>query len=97
MQAMSITVDGLVEAIKPDKGETFTLKEMQHYVNGLIEIIQLPRIKAVMIVNEDGIGLNLKKNRLACIQLEIELGNNVAEVLGNVIIINVNQTNVSLY
>ena len=62
-----------------------TLEQMQRSVGGLIEYIPnvylMPEISE-MIVNEEGIWLNLKDNYLANMQLQW----NAPRVLGNVLV-----------
>ena len=51
--AKLIKADGTETEVKPADGVKFTLEEMQKYVGGCIEIIDLPSGE-VLIVNEEG-------------------------------------------
>lgn len=51
--AQIIKTTGEVIEVKPAKGKTFSLKELQDIVGGFIEIVHLPNMK-LMVVNEEG-------------------------------------------
>lgn len=53
MGAKYITDFGLVKNIKPKNGSTFTLEEMQGYVQGYIEVVRIGP-DDIMCINEDG-------------------------------------------
>lgn len=61
MKAELIKVDGTRSEIIPKFRFYLTLEEAQDYVGGYIEVIDLPNNK-VMIVNEEGLLLNLPVN-----------------------------------
>lgn len=63
-QAVLIQTSGLITAITPDNGKDFSLKELQGYVGGLIDVAYLPSGK-VMVVNDEGKLNGLPKNDLA--------------------------------
>ena len=54
MKATLIQTNGQHTQIEPLNGKTFTLKEMQAYVKGLVEIVPLPDDKSILICNEEG-------------------------------------------
>lgn len=44
--------DGKESIVKPANGKHFTLEELQSYVGGYIEMLNLPNLK--LIINEEG-------------------------------------------
>jgi hypothetical protein len=58
--AMLIKADTTVEAITPKESECFSLKELQDYVGGYIEILNLEN-DYIMVIDEEGL---LKKKKL---------------------------------
>lgn len=62
-----IKTDGSVQKVQPANGSDFTLEELQGFVDGLIEIIDIGS-DMIMVVNEEGKGvleLNNKATFLA--------------------------------
>lgn len=51
--ALLIKTDGTTINVAPKKGNTFSLAELQHFVDGYIECVRLNRTKC-LIVNEEG-------------------------------------------
>lgn len=64
-EAKLYKTDGTIKSIKPVSGKTFTLKELQEYVGGLIDIQDLPKLKKVLILNDEGKIIGLPRNELA--------------------------------
>ena len=62
IKAQLYKTDGTITNIKPVKGKTFELKELQEYVGGIIDIQPLPRFKKVMVLNDEGKLIGLPKN-----------------------------------
>ena len=58
MKAQLINTYGDVKSVKPKNNKTFTLKELQSFVDGYIQIVKT-RDDSLMIKNEEG-----KLNRL---------------------------------
>tara|TARA_Y100000310_G_scaffold318729_1_gene373146 strand:- start:96 stop:350 length:255 start_codon:yes stop_codon:yes gene_type:complete len=56
--------DNTVEAVKPKQGESFSLKELQGYVGGYIELVKL-RDGTNLVVNEEGLMRRLPVNEEA--------------------------------
>ena len=52
--AVLITVDGVLAAVKPEEpgAKTFTLKELQGYVGGYIEVVSFKH--GLLVVDEEG-------------------------------------------
>lgn len=79
----------IVQIIEPENGKAFDYKELQGYLGGLIEVVPLLPTQAeewkdhVVLVNEEGINLNLPMNILS------RIGNyfNGHTLFGNVLII----------
>ena len=65
IKAQLYKTDGTITNIKPVKGKTFNLKELQEYVGGIIDIQPLPRFKKVLILNDEGKLIGLIKNENA--------------------------------
>ena len=59
-----IKASGELETITPENGDRFTLEELQKYVGGYIEHIQLPH-RELLVVNEEGLLLGLPFNAQA--------------------------------
>ena len=73
-----------IEDVEPDNGEDFKLEELQGYVEGLIEIVDLNDGR-IMVVNEEGLNEGLPVNPLATAIFQECTG--VADyIVGNVII-----------
>jgi hypothetical protein len=53
MGAKLYRVDGTIKKIEPQNGNTFSLEEMQNFVDGYIEVVNMGT-KKFMIVNEEG-------------------------------------------
>lgn len=49
-----IKSDGTVTQIKPKNKRYFTLDELQKYVGGLIDIVNLPNSEYILVVNDEG-------------------------------------------
>ena len=62
--AKLIKTDGTITEVKPNNGKTFSLKELQKFVGGLVEIVPLPSGKEIC-VNEEGKLIDLPKNEEA--------------------------------
>lgn len=82
-----IRTNGTETEITPANGTDFTLKELQKIVGGYIEVVGVEDIgeEALMICNEDGIALELERNKTAT-QLYIKAGG-ATYILGDVAII----------
>ena len=67
--AKLIKASGEVETIKPKNGTDFSLEELQGYVGGYIEIVQLHKENTgnIMVVNEEGKINNLPINHIASV------------------------------
>lgn len=64
MDASLIKTDGCGECITPENEVNFSLDEMQSYVGGLIQIVELGN-GMIMVVNEDGKWMGLDINPIA--------------------------------
>ena len=54
--AILIKTDGGMHGVHPANGSDFSLEELQGFVEGLIEIVELTP-KVIMVVNEEGKGV----------------------------------------
>ena len=59
--AYLVHTDGRKEEVKPKNGTDFSLEELQVYVGGYIQVINLGRSE-VMVINEEGKLKNLPTN-----------------------------------
>lgn len=62
--AQLIKTDGTVQEVTPANGKGFTLEELQGFVGGYIEPVRLGPGKT-MLVNEEGLGMELAYNSVA--------------------------------
>jgi len=62
--AWHIKADDTAAEVHPAQGATFSLKELQGFVGGYIEMVTIGP-ESFMIVNEDGMSLNLPSNERA--------------------------------
>jgi len=83
--AKLIRANGEVVEIEPKDKDSFTLDEMQGYVNGWIEVVYLAS-GDVMVVNEEG-----KLDGLPINEKATELYGSIDTIVGDVMIINRNQ------
>jgi len=63
--ALLMKIDGTQETVTPARGETFSLKELQGYVGGHIELVWLysgEETTGLLVVNEEGMRLELAPN-----------------------------------
>jgi len=63
-QDMLLGVDGSMTPIAPSKGDEYSLREAQAWVGGYIEIVRLDD-EWILVVNEDGIAMDLAVNARA--------------------------------
>ena len=84
MKAQIIKTTGEVIEVEPNNKSDFSLKEMQDIVGGYIEIVHLGNRKC-MVVNEDGVYMNLPLNHKASNMYQRNV------ILGDVLICNSNQ------
>ena len=69
-----LRANGMVEEISPKNGKKFELKELQEYVGGYIEVVQVPEDGfLIAIVNEEGLLKRLPFNSAANIMFGLEL------------------------
>lgn len=69
-----IRTNGIVEEVAPKSGSNFSLKELQEYVGGYIEIVQIPEDNSLIaIANEEGLLKRLPYNSAANIMFGLEL------------------------
>ena len=68
MTAILIPPSGLERPVMPAHGSKFTLEELQAMVGGLIEFIDLPEHK-VMVLNQEGKLMGLPSNPAATLRM----------------------------
>jgi len=64
MKAQLVSTNGDVKSVKPKNNKTFSLKELQSYVDGYIQIVKT-RDDRLMIMNQEGRNNNLPYNEIA--------------------------------
>lgn len=82
------SIDGMQKEVKPKVEKGFSLEELQSYVEGNIECVELPD-GMVLVVNEEGKLKNLPVNRLATQEWEKYFGATDI-IVGNALICNPN-------
>jgi len=82
MKAQLVSTNGDVKSVKPKNNKTFSLKELQSYVDGYIQIVKT-RDDRLMIMNEEGKINRLPYNEIAT-SLYIYGSHDV--VVGNVLV-----------
>ena len=69
-----IRTNWIVEEVAPKSGSNSSLKELQEYVGGYIEIVQIPEDNSLIaIANEEGLLKRLPYNSAANIMFGLEL------------------------
>ena len=64
--ATLIKATGEINEVRPANGKTWSLKELQGFVGGYVEIVRLPaNFPQVMVVNEEGTLDGLPANPIA--------------------------------
>lgn len=59
-----------ISEIEPANGRDFTLEELQQYVGGLIEIVEMPTPGQIMVVNEEFLYNGSSINPIATAMME---------------------------
>lgn len=91
MQTVQIKVDGTITDVKPSKGDTFKVLELQGMVNGMIELVNISKHKVYMIINEEGKLLDLPINQMATALFDEEFGKTGDYIVGDVVLVQYNQ------
>lgn len=60
-----LMVDGTSKQVTPKNGTDYSLDELQGFVDGLIEIVSSPNGEQIMVLNEEGLLLDLEINHEA--------------------------------
>lgn len=66
-KARILRTNNTVEEVTPANGRSFTLEELQRIVGGYVEIHLMPDGRTFVVLNEDGLSLNLPFNTLATV------------------------------
>lgn len=85
---MIIRPDNTLDKVEPQNGSHYTLEELQQYVGGLIEVVQLTN-STLMIVNEEGQLLGLPFNFAASNLVQDRLPGQI--IVGTVVVIKDNE------
>jgi hypothetical protein len=84
-----IKTSGEKIVVKPADGESFSLKEVQDYVGGYVEIFRVGEKK--YLFNEEGLLLDLPTNTKATEELEKDCNQSVQTLVGDVLILEENE------
>lgn len=90
--AILIKTDNTIQEVKPKNGKSFSLKELQSFVGGLVEMVSMPSGKEI-IVNEEGKVIGLSDNKIATLIWKKEFPikeypeNNDEWIAGNALIV----------
>lgn len=85
--AKLVTVGGKISDVNPKYKKAFTLKELQEYVGGYIQMLRLPSGET-LICNENGMALELEVNKLATFLVQRGYdGVKTQNFLGNVLFV----------
>ena len=80
-----LMVDGTSKQVAPKNGTDYSLDELQGFVDGLIEIVSSPNGEQIMVLNEEGLLLDLEINHEASM-LYHECGYRDGLIVGNVLV-----------
>ncbi|RPG05655.1 MAG: DUF3846 domain-containing protein [Pelagibacteraceae bacterium TMED247] len=83
IMAVLIESNGSDKQVEPSEGSEFSLKELQGYVDGYIELVYLANGK-ILVVNEEGLLKRLPLNNKASLLAR-------QPIVGNVVMIEPNQ------
>ena len=89
MKATETFINYTTEDVEPRNGRDFSLSELQGYVGGYVEIVDL-RDGRLMVVNENGISEGLPFNPLATAIFQEQTGSDDI-ILGSVVICDAEQ------
>ena len=84
--ARLIKSTGTARSVHPKNGKTFSLKELQQYVGGYIELVHLNDGR-IMVVNEEGKIRKVQENKVATTWLH-KYANNRGYIVGDVLVCN---------
>lgn len=87
--AILVKTSGEVTEVTPHNKENFSLKEVQEYVGGYVELFSVGDKK--YLFNEEGSLLNLDYNEKATELLSKDCNQEVVGLVGNVLIVENNQ------
>jgi hypothetical protein len=85
MTSQLYKANGEITNVEPENGKAFSLKEMQRYVGGYIEITMLSPRRS-LVCNEDGKLLNLVVNNNATALYQGSRANITTVLVGDVLI-----------
>lgn len=70
-----IMADGRIRTVVPKNGTDYTLAELQHFVDGYIQVLRLNRRK-VLVINEEGKMRGLPVNQTATTYYRLHTSSN---------------------
>jgi hypothetical protein len=82
--AQLVKSDGTIIDVEPNNDSDFTLKELQEFVGGLIEIYHLKHTR-IIVMNEEGRIHNLPENPKATEIMQKDFEQEILPVLGDVL------------
>lgn len=83
-----IKTNGETQEVKPKNGKEFSLEELQGFVGGYIEKLNVngKKVKKI-IMNEEGLLMKLQPNNTVTDLLSKEFGREVKTIVGDVLVI----------
>lgn len=90
--AKLVKTSGEILEVQPLNKKSFTLSELQSYVGGYIEMVNLPNGEC-MICNEEGLLLNLPYNEIATDLVARLYDTQTQDFAGDVLFINQSEIN----
>lgn len=85
---MLINPDNTHRQVEPQNGATYSLAELQGFVGGLIQIVNLGN-SSVLVVNEEGLILNLSYNHAASLLIQNVLPGQI--IVGTALLVKENE------
>lgn len=82
--AQLVTAEGTIIDVEPKNGSDFTLKELQEFVGGFIEIYYLKNTY-IIVMNEEGRIYNMPENPKATEIMQKDFDQEILPVLGDVL------------
>lgn len=90
LHTCKINADGHMKMVSPNNGRKFTLQECREAVNGVIDIIKLESLGVYLVINDEGLLLDLPVNKRATLFYQQEF-NSPDQIHGDVLIAQLNQ------
>lgn len=88
MTCKVIKTNGETQEVNPKNGKEFSLEELQGFVGGYVEKLNVNGKKVKQIImNEEGLLMKLEPNLIVTELLSLEFGREVKTIVGDVLVI----------